>query len=303
MNVRIPTLVLLLFASCRSPESNVTPTTVVPSPSATPPSPPAPPVAKKGPTKIDEYFQPMVETLPKAATISEQNGASNECKKHGSVTYTLLYAASEKVPLANDADLVDLVPWLRHPDQCMRQIAIDAMVPKIGFDRNRLSLPDMHEVDHYLYHQLLVALIAYLDKKHVARPRQLFEGMYLDVRDADFAPLIDGKWAEEANPHKNFRIFVKLENKTLAVVTHHTHDDPKWPDRTMTSEIKDAKVNDQKQFEVTGLWRQESTAKGYQGQKIQPSDTTYRFWPISRDLVWFDEGRENNWVKLLREKK
>lgn len=292
---------LLFLVSCRSPESNVTPTAVAPPPSATtPPAPP--PVTKKAPTKIDEYFQPMVETLPKPATLSEGNGASNKCDKHGYVTYTLLYAASQKVPLSTDADLVDLVPWLRHSDQCLRQIALDALVPKIGFDRNRLSIPNMHEVDNHLYHQLLVALVAYLDKKHVAYPRDLFAGMYLDVKDTDFAPFFEGKWEEEANPHKNFRAFVTLEGKRLVVTSHKVEDDPKWPDHTQTSEINPAKVNDQKQFEITGAWRQESNSKGYQGQKVTPSDTTYRFWPISKDMVWFDEGRDNNWIKLLRAK-
>lgn len=291
-------LAAFIVIGCRSTESNVAPTN-------TPPAPPpvvssAPPVAKKGPTKIDRFFQPMVEKLPSPATLSEGNGASNRCAKHGGVTYTLLYAQSEKVPIASDADLVDLVPWLRHEDQCLRQIALDALVPKIGFDRNRLVIPNMHEVDNHLYHWIFVAFRAQLDKKHVAYSPAIFEGMMLDPNDAEFTPLLAGKWEEEFNSHKNFRAFVKLENNQLAVTDHEMHDDPKWPDHTQTSEIREAKVNAQKQFVVTGKWRVESNAKGYVGQKIEPSDITYRFWPISRDVIWFDEGRDNNWIKLIR---
>ncbi|MBK7586094.1 MAG: hypothetical protein IPI67_38655 [Myxococcales bacterium] len=125
----------------------------------------------------------------------------------------------------------------------------------------------------------------------------------LDVKDADFAPLIRGDWEEDIGAGKNFRTFVKLEGKKLVVTSHEMHADPNWPDHTITSETKEARVNDQKQFVVTGLWRVESNAKGYEGKKVEPSDFTYTFWPVSRDIVWFDEGRRNNWVKLVRAKK
>jgi len=294
---------LLLLVSCRSTDQNV-PATSAPPASPVPVASSAPlPTTKKPPTKIDELFQRYEEKLPAPATLSEGNGVTMVCPKHGHATYTLLRATADKVPIPNDAALLDLVPWLRHADACIRQIALDALVSKIAFAHDRLVIPNMHELDHHLYHQIFVAFVAYLEQKHVAYAPASFEGMMLDVKDADFAPLIQGDWAEDASAGKNFRTFVKLEGRKLVVTSHRVHADPNWPDHTITSETKEARVNDQKQFVVTGLWRVESNARGYEGKKVEPSDFTYTFWPVSRDIVWFDEGRRNNWVKLVRARK
>lgn len=301
--MRTAWLGLLLLVSCRSTDQHATPTSASPPPSA-PAASSAPPAAPpKAPTAIDELFLAYEKKLPSPATLSEGNGVGTRCPKHGHVTYTLLRATADKVPIPNDAALLDLVPWLRHADACIRQIALDALVSKIGFEPNRLVVPNMHEPDHHLYHQIFVAFVGYLEQRHVAYAPSLFEGMLLDVKDADFAPLLQGDWEEDIGRGKNFRAFVKLDGKKLSVTSHEMHDDPSWPDHTMTSEVKEARVNAQKQFVVTGLWRIESNAKGFEGKKVEPSDITYTFWPVSRDIVWFDEGRARNWVKLVRAKK
>ncbi|MFO0566330.1 MAG: hypothetical protein U0263_11745 [Polyangiaceae bacterium] len=294
---------MLLCMSCQSTDQRTTPTAAAPPPASLAAASAPSAATVKQPTAIDVLFQGYEAKLPTPATLSEGNGSAMRCPRHDHATYTLLRATADKLPIPNDAALLDLVPWARHTDACIRQIALYAIVSKIGFERNRLVIPSMHEPEHHLYHQIFVAFVGYLEQKHVAFAPSLFEGMMLDVKEADYAPLLQGAWEEDIGSGKNFRAFVKIDGKRLAVTSHEMHDDPAWPDHTMTSEIKEARVNAEKQFVVTGLWRVESNAKGYEGKKVEPSDVTYAFWPVSRDIVWFDEGRPNNWVKLLRAKK
>jgi hypothetical protein len=117
---------------------------------------------------LDELFRDYQKKLPEPATLSEGNGATLECPYHGYVTYTLLYAIAKKLPLQSDADVARLVRWYRDGDPCIRYIAIEAFLPKITHDRDRLSLPGMHEPDDYQYRDILVSAKLFLDDKRVA---------------------------------------------------------------------------------------------------------------------------------------
>ncbi len=257
------------------------------------------PLEEKGP--LAEKLASYREKLPAAATLSEQNGASFSCPHHGSVTYTLLFAAAAKLPISSDADLVTLAHFARDEDACVRYIAIEAIMKKIGYDSNSISLPSVHEPDHFQYHDVLGSLKTHLESHHVSYPARVFDGLMLDVSERDFEPLLHGHWHEDVGKSKNFQYLVELDGKLLHVTHRETHGDPAWPDTTSTIEIDKVTVNAQRQLVVTGAWRQDSSAKGYVGKKITPADITYSFWPVSHDLVWFRQGT-GYWDKLVRGK-
>jgi len=261
----------------------------------TKPSPPSP--QPPGSSRVDDLFRSYEHKLPEPETLSEQNGASFECAHHGWVTYTLLYATSKKLPLESDAELVQLVPWARHPDTCLRYIAIQAIIARIGFDSNRTSLPGMHEPEHYHFHDIFVALKAYFDAKKIAVYPQVFAEMKINITANDFA-MMKGRWDEEPTPSKNFLTTVEFDGELLRVTTRRVQPSPTWPDHTWTTKLKDVTVNDQKQFVITGEWNVESNTKGYQGAKVTPSQFTYSVWPVRADLVWFRDG--SYWTKLRR---
>jgi len=74
-----------------------------------------------------------------------------------------------------------------------------------------------------------------------------------------------------------------LHNGDSVRVAHkRTTPDPKWPDRTSTMKITAVAVNDRQEFVVSG------------------SDQTYTFMPLTRDVVWFDNGEPKDWRKLVR---
>jgi hypothetical protein len=122
---------------------------------------------------IDDLFRAWEKKLPEPATLSEENGHTIECNR-GPATLTLLAATAEKVRLRSDADAAALVQWARHGDPCIRQIAIEAIIAAVGFDRNRLSVPDMHSPDHVLFHEIVLSLKAWLDGKHIPYDAKIF---------------------------------------------------------------------------------------------------------------------------------
>ena len=253
------------------------------------------------PSNVDTVFQKYRQKLPAPATLSEANGATLECDHHGYATYTLLHACAEKVPISSDRDLVALVPWLRDGERCIRQIAIDALLPKIGFDRNALSVPNMHDPEHVQYHDIFVALKTYLDGKKVAYDPIIFAGLLLTVDEKDFSSLMHGKWAQDTEGQKlSFEDSVEVDAEFVKVIQKEMHDDPKWPLHTWTTKIRDVRVTERGQFMVTGAWDVESNAAGYKGQKIEPSQFVYTFWPVKKGVVWLGKDRPGDWMKLRK---
>ena len=263
-------------------------------------------------TRIDDRFRELEKKLPEPETLSEANGATLDCEHHGYATYTHLAALAEKLAIARDDELLDLVPWARSGDPCIRQIAIEAIVARIKFDRGRLSVPGMHDPEDHLFHEIFVSLRRYLLAHSVAFEAGIFGGMMLVVQPPDFA-MMKGSWDEADTKMKNFVSRVEYDGELLLVTRHHVTPDPAWPDHTWTTKVKDIVVNDRGQFVVTGDWNVESNAKGYQGQNIYvvgapqgvpphentPSQFTYVFWPISAEIVWFDDGL-GRFTKLRR---
>ena len=185
--------------------------------------------ANEPPHPLDELFRGYQKKLPEPATLSEANGASLHCPHHGYVTYTLLYATAERLPLEGDADLARLVHWYRDSDPCIRQIAVEALLPKIAHDRDRLSLPDMHEPDNYQYRDILVSAKLFLDGKRVAYGPRLFDGVLVSVTAKDFGPAFHGSWKEAITKSYNFQYLVAIDGESVRVTHRRTTPIPNGP--------------------------------------------------------------------------
>jgi len=250
------------------------------------------------PSAIDATFERYVQQLPAPVDLSDSNGISTECKPGQYATYNLLASAGAKLPVHGDADLPVLVKWARHSDLCIRQIALEALVPKIGFDRNKLVVPSMHDPEHYLFHDILATAKAYFDAKHVAYDPRLFDGLMISPHVGEFHARFDGTWIEDA-PGKGFQEVVEITNDQVRVTTKDVPADPSWPDDTQTTEIKDIAIDDG-QYVVTGRWSAESNAAGYRGDKQVPGQFVFRFWAIGEHLMWAKTGNSPYWNKFRR---
>jgi hypothetical protein len=253
--------------------------------------------AFSAPKSIDDTFRELEKKLPDPATLSEENGASTTCLHGNGATYTLLDAIAKNVPIASDNDLPRLVKWARHPDLCIREIALQAMIPRIGFDRDKLVIPSMHDPEHYLFHEILATLVSYLDAKHIAYDSRIFDGLKLTPSARDFHGKLDGHWVEDA-PGKGFINLVEVTKDEVRVTLHSIPANPKFPDDTQTTKIKDVTI-DHGQFFVTGVYSVESNSAGYQGQRITPAQFEYHFWHVSDDILWFKDAT-SYWNKLRR---
>ncbi len=251
-------------------------------------------------TAIDTLFRSWAVKLPEAATLSEQNGASLvECDGKPGATYTLLRATAAKVPLTSDADLISLVPWAKHPNPCLRYIAIKAIIAAIGFDSNKLSAPGLHEVEHHHFHDIMVSLKQHLDAKAVVIPAGTFDGMFVSLSAPEASALLRGAWVEHSEG-KGFQDFVTFSSDSLVVTTKHLPTDPKHADHTWATKVDQVTVNARQQVVVTGVWNVESNGAGWKGEKIQPSQFVYTFWPVAPGVVWFKNGASAYWEMLRK---
>lgn len=253
----------------------------------------------KSKAAIDTLFRSWAVKLPEAATLSEQNGMSLiECDGKPGATYTLLEATAAKVKVTSDAELISLVPWAKHHNACLRHIAIEVIINRIGFDRNSLSAPGMHEVEDHHFHDIMVSLKRFLDEKKVAIPAGTFEGMFVSLSQPEATALLRGAWVEHSEG-KGVQDIVTFTGETIAVTTKNLPTDAKHPDHTWTTMVDRVTVNDRAQVAVTGLWNVESNGAGWKGEKVQPSQFVYTFWPVAPGVVWFKNGASAYW-ELLR---
>ncbi len=252
------------------------------------------------PGPLGDALRALEQALPEPASLSQSNGASLECPHHGGATYNLLEAIANDLPITDDDDLVTLAAWARHTDVCLRQIALSAVVSKIGFDRNELVLPHMHEPEHYVSHQIFVALAGYLDRSGVTYDRGVFAGLHLAPQVGDFAELVHGTWDEVGNPKELGFIDEVRVGEEIRVTTRNTEPDPAWPDHTWTTGIGEVTVNAQQQFVIAGEWSRESNANGYVGPEQRPSPFVFKFWPVADGVVWYLGASGAYWKQLQR---
>jgi hypothetical protein len=261
----------------------------------------APVLVPAAASPIDERFRAYEKKLPPPVGLSEGNGFTIRCRDQSYATLTRLAGCARRLAIQNDADLAAIVPWTRHDDPCIRQIAVEAILTKVDFDHNRLVASQMNDPEHFLFREITLSLRAYLDARHVAYDPKIFDGLLLDVGDRDFAPLLRGKWEQDPAPnHLNFLQLVALDAETIRVTQHKVEADPAWPDTTWTTKIKEVHVNEQHQFVVTGVWDVESNEKGWQGTKVEPSRLTYTIMPVKTGVAWIRKGEQGDWKKLRK---
>jgi hypothetical protein len=247
---------------------------------------------------IDDYFRQYAVKLPEPTAIGDMNGISLKCAR-GGATYAFLNTLAARVPLDEDEELRQAIPWLKHEDPCIRQIAVTAVARKIGFDTNRLAVPGMHDPEHHYYHQIILALRSYLDERHVPYDPKAFEGMLVDVDDERFSSYLVGNWEQADKKGWNLLDSVEVKDGIFYLSRRKVRPHPNWYDHTNTSKIKDVRTNMQRQYVISCEWSQESLANGFVSNKIVPSHVSYMVWPVTNHVMWLKEG-DGSWKKFRR---
>lgn len=243
---------------------------------------PKAPAAKAKVSKVnpvDAMFASYVTKLPAAVTLSEMNGATGECHKGSWATYTLLRSAAAKLPINSDADLVPVIKWAFHADQCIRYIAVDAVVTQLGYDRNQLSIPTMNDPQSYQFHAIMAALKKRLDTAHTAYELKDFGALIFPTTTAEVTTLLQGEWLEEIGPNIGFQTTFVIDAKTSKLIWKHLPTDPKFPDSVYSAQMKPMAVVD--------------------GHFVLGGDPNQQFWPVTRDVIWF-RSLSPYWDKLRR---
>jgi hypothetical protein len=248
---------------------------------------------------IDELFRNWENERPEPVALSEQNGFTVPCLK-GHATFNLLKATAAKVPIRNDADLIPVAKWARHPDPCIRQIALQAIVPSISYDANELSIPGMYDVEHYQFHDIFVSLQAHFVRKKVAYDPSIFEGMFVTPDTKGFHAYLDDNWVQAIDENSGVQEFVAIDSENVRVTSRHLPVDVKFPDHTQTTKIRNIVANEKQQYVLTGAWNIESNSAGYRGPKNEPAQFVYSFWPVKDDVMWFKNGATAYWIKMRR---
>ena len=261
-----------------------------------PPSPSASPLSANAvePTNgpaIDDLFRGFETKLPEAETLGEQNGPFVRCLGNRGATVTLLRALAAKVPILSDLDLVRLVPWARHPDPCVSQIALRTIALQIGYDED--SLYAFLDPEGFQYHDVFVSVKAHLDRKRVPYDPTIFEGLLIIVDANDFPALIHGHWFEDED-FSGFKEFVEVDREHVQI-TRKLLPLGSRPDSTSTTKITSVVSNEHRQFVVAV-----SGASSITGAAGKPEPVVYSFWPVKNGVMWFKNGQHAAWKKMRK---
>lgn len=207
---------------------------------------------------------------------------------------------SKHIPIKTDADLAPLVRWLRDDDSCVRDAAQIAVVGPLGFREGGRSVSDQ-DPEGYEFHEIVQALKTRLDRSRVAYDRKIFDGLMLSLNDKDFAPILRGKWAQPVN-NERWQMLVEIDAETIRL-TRKMLVDSGIGDSTGLYKISELEANAKDQFvvETDGLRDAEERRV-----KAPPrAGRSYLFWPVAKDIVWFQYSNEGSksllgWTKLLR---
>lgn len=231
-----------------------------------------------GAGRIDALFTQFAQKLPEPATLSEQNGATGECTR-GGATYSLLYATSQKIPVATDAELRQVLPWARHTDPCIRQIAIDVLVTKLAYDRNDLSIPDMHDPAHYQFHAIHAALKARFDRKRIAYSPNDFGELVFVVEPTRAVEYLVGAWTEDVDATAGAQTQLAITPQASTLTSHHLPADARFADMVHTVTFKGLVIVD--------------------GHFVAKGDPAQQFWPVRQNIMWY-RALSPYWIKLRR---
>ncbi len=228
---------------------------------------------------VDAMFAKYVVKLPDAATESEMNGRTLACHNGAGATLTLLGSAATKLPIKSDADVVPVIKWAFHADQCIRYIAILAVVTQLDYDRNRLSLTSMIDPAGDLFHAIMTALKTRLDTKHITYASKDFGALIFPTTTAEVSQLLQGEWLEEIEPNIGFQTTFIVDANTSKLIWKHLPSDPQHPDEVYTAAMSSIVIVD--------------------GRFVLDGDPKQQFWPVTRDVVWF-RSLSPYWRKLRR---
>lgn len=241
-------------------------------------------------TTVDEHFRDFVKRLPERG-VAEQNGPVVPCLNDRSATSTRLRAIASTVPIENDLDLARLVPWARHPDPCISQIALQSLVIKVGYDASLLEA--LLDPEHLQVHDIFVSTKAYLDRAHVPYEPAIFDGLLLTTTARDFPALIHGTWSEDES-FAGFKDVVEVLREHVRI-TRELLPAGSRPDSTLTTKIASVVVGDRGQFVVTVTGASSTTGAG-----STPEPLVYSFLPVKTGVMWFKDGQHARWKKMRK---
>lgn len=252
-------------------------------------------------SEIDDIFRHYQEKLPKPRTLNERNGMTLLCLRHSYGTYTLLDSCAAGIPIENDNDLAKIVPWVRHDDPCIRQIALKCLAKRIGYDSGALVVPAMHDPEHWLFYDIIISMKKYLDSKEMQYDEKLFDKLLMKPDAAEFASEMQGTWTQQIDTAQfNFMETLEIKDGEVQVLRQETHKDPSWPDHTWATKIKSVAVNERLQYTISGEWDIESTVAGFQGKRIEPSQFAYTIWRVKSDVIWLKKNEHDAWTQFKR---
>jgi hypothetical protein len=236
---------------------------------------------------IDDYFRQDAVRLPEPTVVSDMNGPTLKCRR-GGATYAFLDTLAARMPLDEDEELLQTIPWLRYEDPCVRQIALTAVARKIGFDMNRLGVPGMHDPEHHYYYQIIVALKAYLDEKHVPYDPKAFDGMLVDVDANTLSFYLSGNWEQADERRRNWLDSVQVGYDMIYISRRKARGpDPNW-DHTNICKVEKVRTSKQGQYLISCEWDQQ-LAGARLSKKVVPAQKSYVVWPVTKDVMWFNQ--------------
>ena len=240
---------------------------------------------------IDELFTAWTKKLPEPASPTEGNGLGpSTCPIHRMTTFSLFAAIAKKVPVNSDADLVHLVKWARHADPCLRYIAVEAIMPRVGLSHDDKGLYHIDDVEGYEHHQVMIALHRKLTESKTAFDAKLFEGMYLTLTPDQARSLINGKWEEPFKAGMGYHLALEIDEKTISQSMRVEPGIQEPSGIGSPFVIKRVTVDEQQQILIELAINE-----------VPHSKADYKVWPISKDIIWFWQGGYS-WKKLQRVK-
>jgi hypothetical protein len=202
-----------------------------------------------------------------------------------------------QVPLYGDDDLATLVPWLRYPDRCIRQIAIEAVVLAIAFKCDP-PWAEIGDPEDWQYHRLFVYLKRYLRDKHVNFAPEIFDGMHLTVYKYELTTSLVGSWGDAVRTSNAYgrRLEITAASIGFEYLVARTTATGSHP---VARKIKQITITELGQFVV--LLADPPGRPPPTGPPPWRADEGYVIWPVADDVLWIRViDPPSDWIKLRR---
>lgn len=252
------------------------------------PSPPPPTAHSK--QAIDDLFRGYETKLPPPEGLGEQNGPFVECHGDRGTTITHLRGIGTRVPIDGDSDVAALVRWARHRDRCVLQIAIYALIGKVGYPTDSLwaELDD----EHFQVHDVLISVKGYLDGRRYNCDPNIFDGLHLAPTEGDFARVVNGTWNQEKTPSDSGRTTLIITNDEVRESYKRAPPDGTQHD-VIRAKIDAVSLGDRRQYVVPVSGQVLQTAQG-------PKPIVYELWPVKDGVMWYRNNFTGSWTKMRK---